>query len=204
MSRGGAWLLLAAVAAGVLGVLAGLWWQGGVQRRNAGQLAPVAPVSLAQAVTPARPGDPVPALTLPDLDGHPVDLRAVARGRPLLVNVWASWCGPCVREMPELDRFAAAQGAQGVQVLGLALDTPDAVRAFLARVPVRYPQVLERPGPADASVRLGNGAGVLPYSVLVGADGRVRRQKTGPFAPGEIERWAAEAVAAPAEIQTRD
>jgi thiol-disulfide isomerase/thioredoxin len=111
-------------------------------------------------------------------------------GRPLLVNVWASWCGPCIEEMPELERFATSQGTTGVQVVGLALDTPDAITAFLARVPVSYPILVETPGPADASVWLGNRKGVLPYTVLVGADGKIVKQKVGPFTHGEIEGWA--------------
>jgi len=93
--------------------------------------------------------------------------------------------------MPELQRYAAAQGPDGVQVVGIALDDPAAVRAFLQRVPVRYPIFLDTPGPADSSVRLGNPKGVLPYSVLVSADGRLLRQRIGPFARGEIARWAA-------------
>ena len=121
-----------------------------------------------------------------------VDLAAIAPGRPLLVNVWASWCGPCVEEMPELQRFARAQGREGVQVVGLALDTAEGVRGFLDRVPVDYPILLETPGPADASVWLGNTRGLLPYTVLVDAEGRVAKQKLGPFGRGEIEAWAAD------------
>ena len=134
-------------------------------------------------------GDPLPPIVLPDLSGAPVDLQRF-RGRPLLINVWASWCAPCVEEMPELAHFAAAQGDQGVHVLGLALDTAEGVQDFLRRVPVDYPIVLENPGPADASVRLGNTQGLLPYTVLVDAQGRIVRQKLGPFAKGEIEGWA--------------
>ena len=65
-----------------------------------------------------------------------------------------------------------------------------AVLDFLGNVPVYYPIVLETPGPADASVRLGNTQGLLPYSVLIDANGRVIKQKLGPFKPGEIENWA--------------
>jgi thiol-disulfide isomerase/thioredoxin len=195
-------LLLVALAAGVLGIGAGLWSQGrtetGPQALSAG--APARPAG----ATPAQPGDPMPAVRLPDLDGNVVDLADLAKGRPLLVNVWASWCGPCIQEMPELDRFAAVQGEHGVQVVGLALDTTEGVRAFLQQVPVRYPLLLETPGPADASVWLGNRAGVLPYSVLIGADGRVLKQQAGPFAHGDIDHWTAGIAAAQGKIQTGD
>ena len=89
-----------------------------------------------------------------------------------------------------LAAFARAQPADGVQVVGLAIDTPEGVRDFLARVPVGYPIVLEQPAPDDASVRLGNTQGLLPYTVLVDAQGRIVKQKLGPFAAGDIEAWA--------------
>lgn len=143
------------------------------------------------AAAPAlQVGDSLPALSLPDLEGRPLDLRQHAAGRPLLINVWASWCAPCVKEMPELARFAATQGDNGVQVLGLALDTADGVRGFLQRIPVDYPIVVETPGPRDASVQLGNTQGLLPYSVLFDAQGRLVKAKLGPFAHGEIDGWA--------------
>jgi len=137
-----------------------------------------------------RPGELLPAFTLPDLDGMPVQFPDRFKGKPLLINVWASWCGPCVEEMPELARFAAAHADTGPQVVGVALDTPEAVQEFLGNVPVYYPIVIDTPGPADAGVLLGNGDGLLPYSVLVDARGRLLKQKLGPFQPGEIERWA--------------
>ena len=136
----------------------------------------------------AKEGEIIPNLKLKDLDGNEHELRTAIK-KPTLVNFWATWCGPCIEEMPELDRFAATQGREGVQVIGLALDTPDGVRDFIARVPVRYPILLDAPGPADASVWLGNAKGVLPYTVLVDADGRIARQKIGPFKPGEISGW---------------
>ena len=149
-----------------------------------------APAVSPPALPMLRPGDPLPALVLADAEGHALDIRERFKGHPLLVNVWASWCGPCVEEMPELARFAEGQGAHGVQVLGLALDTPDGVRDFLQRVPVDYPIVLDTPGPRDASVQLGNAQGLLPYSVLFDAQGRMVKAKLGPFAHGEIEGWA--------------
>ena len=189
-------VLVAALAAGALGVLASLWFGGSpLLRTDSGQRAlqaamdATAPAPPA-GVTPAKPGELMPPIALPDLQGQVQELPGAYTGRPLLINVWASWCGPCIEEMPELQRFANSQGTQGTQVIGLALDTPEAIQDFLTRVPVDYPILVDTPGPADASVWLGNRKGVLPYSVLVGADGKIVKQKIGPFAHGEIEGWA--------------
>ncbi|KRA54521.1 hypothetical protein ASD77_07985 [Pseudoxanthomonas sp. Root65] len=189
-------ILAVALVAGGLGLLASLWFNGNpLWRTGPGERALHAAVNATapappEGVTPAGIGDRMPAIALPGLDGKIVDLAANYRGKRLLINVWASWCGPCIEEMPELQRFATSQGTEGVQVVGLALDTHDGVTDFLNRVPVSYPIVLDTPGPADASVWLGNTKGVLPYTVLVGADGRIERQKIGPFEHGEISGWA--------------
>ena len=92
-------------------------------------------------------------------------------------------------------RGGTARGTAGddgnVGTVGEAsgLDDPRAVRDFLQRIPVAYPQAIDPPGPADAGVRLGNPKGVLPYSILVSADGRLLKQKIGPFEEGEIDGW---------------
>lgn len=192
-------IVVVAVLAGVLGVLASLWYGGSpLLRSEVGQrglqsamrvTAPAPPAG----VKPARRGDPMPRVSLPTLEGAAQDLGSAYAGRPLLINVWASWCGPCIEEMPELERYAQAQGSSGVQVVGLALDTPENIRWFLGRVPVSYPILIDTAGPADASVWLGNTKGVLPYSVLVSAERRILKQKVGPFAAGEIDGWARDA-----------
>jgi thiol-disulfide isomerase/thioredoxin len=191
-------VVLAGLVAGGLGLLAGILATGGGpllgtelgQRVLNDALTARAP-PLPDGGAVARRGEALPEVAVDRLEGGQVRLPGDYAGRPLLVNVWASWCGPCIKEMPELDRYARAQGEAGVQVLGLALDEPQAVRAFLARIPVHYPQAIDVPGPADAGVRLGNPQGVLPYSILVSADGRLLKQKIGPFEHGEIDRWAA-------------
>ena len=186
-----------AVVAGGLGVLASLFVAGpgpllgtetGQRLYNDALTATAPPVP--EGVVMARRGDLVPAFDVVDLDGATLRLPEAYAGRPVLVNLWASWCGPCIEEMPELDRFAREQGDNGVQVLGIALDDAEAVRAFLDRIPVDYAIALDAPGPADAGVRLGNPRGVLPYTVLVGADGRLLKQRIGPFAHGETGAWA--------------
>ena len=119
----------------------------------------------------AERGEIVSPFSVPNLGGAAVTLPGDYTGRPVLVNIWASWCGPCVKEMPELDRYARTQGPNGTQVVGIALDEAVAVQAFLQRIPVSYPVLIDTPGPRDAGVRLGNPKGVLPYSVLLDAQG---------------------------------
>jgi thiol-disulfide isomerase/thioredoxin len=190
-------VVLVAIAAGTLGVLASLATSGPgpLLRTELGQrllgsaLSASAPPPPA-GVTVATRGERIPPIVLPRLDGDPIRMPGDFAGRPLLVNVWASWCGPCIAEMPELQRFAAAQGTHGVQVLGIALDDEANVREFLRKIPVAYTIALDAPGPADAGVRLGNPKGVLPYSILVSADGVLLKQRIGPFAAGEIDDWA--------------
>ena len=196
--RSGTRIVLVALAAGVAGAVAGVLF-------NPGAIAPLARTELGQrllqralsssasapppGLSIAKRGELAPVLKLRGLDGNVVELPADLAGRPLLINLWASWCGPCIREMPELQRFAAEQGPNGVQVVGVALDDEAAVRAFLGRVPVGYQILLDVTGPADAGVSLGNPKGVLPYSVLLSADGRLLKQRIGPFAEGEIADW---------------
>jgi thiol-disulfide isomerase/thioredoxin len=190
-------ILLVAVAAGVLGVVASLLTTGPgpLWRTELGQRALN---SAAQASAPPPPagvqvakrGEPIASFPLRGLDRTTVDVPAAYAGRPVLLNVWASWCGPCITEMPALQAFAEAEGANGVQVVGIALDDADAVRAFIQRTGVTYPILVDAPGPADAGVRLGNPKGVLPYSALVSADGRLLKQRIGPFEEGEIAGWA--------------
>jgi len=139
-------------------------------------------------------GMPVPSFVLNDLDDQPVCFPEQFEGKVLLVNIWASWCAPCVEEIPELARFAANQGENGVQVVGIALDHTPAVRDFMQRIAIPYVVVLDVPGARDASVLLGNSQGLLPYSVLINHQGRLVKQKLGPFKPGEVEQWATLAV----------
>ena len=195
--QAGTKVVLVSLAAGLLGVVASLLTSGPgpLLRTELGQRALNAAASASAPAPPAGTpvasrGEAIPAIILPDLKGTPRSLPGAWPGRPLLVNLWASWCGPCIEEMPELQRFAFEQGANGVQVVGIALDDAASVQAFLERIPVAYPILLDTPGPADAGVRLGNPKGVLPYSVLVSADGVLLKQRIGPFAPGEISGWA--------------
>jgi len=152
--------------------------------------ASVPPVSVLPEPTALHLGMPVPSFVLADLDDQPVYFPEQFKGKNVLINIWASWCAPCVEEIPELARFAAHQGESGVQVVGIALDHKPAVRDFMQRISVPYWVALDLPGANDASVQLGNSQGLLPYSVLIDQHGRLVKQKLGPFKPGEVEHWA--------------
>ena len=115
---------------------------------------------------------------------------ATLRGRPLVINFWATWCAPCVREMPALDRFARTVAARGGQVLGMAADQADKVREFLADTPVSYPIALAGFAGIELSRRLGNVAGGLPFTVLVDRNGQVAQRQIGEMTPERLASWA--------------
>jgi thiol-disulfide isomerase/thioredoxin len=101
------------------------------------------------------------------------------RGRPLLLNFWATWCEPCLREMPALDRFARDFAASGWQVVGIAVDQLDTVKAFLAHTPVSFTIAVADASALALARSLGNDAGALPFSVVLSSGGVITYRKLG-------------------------
>ena len=131
-------------------------------------------------------GQPLPPFSFVDLAGSPLTHESFA-GAPLIVNLWATWCGPCVEEMPLLSRVADELRADGLQVLGVALDQPDKVADFLESVPVSYPVAITDTLQGMQYARsLGNGRGMLPYTVFIDRSGLVRHIKIGQLEPKEL------------------
>jgi thiol-disulfide isomerase/thioredoxin len=122
-------------------------------------------------------------------EGAPVEAAAL-RGRPLVLNFWATWCPPCLREMPALDRFHRDFAPQGWQVLGLAADKPEPVRHFLARSPVGFLIGLTGFGGIELSRELGNLAGGLPFTVIFTRSGAVAHRHAGETRYEQLAGWA--------------
>jgi peroxiredoxin len=130
------------------------------------------------------PGDAAPDFALTDLGGRTLHLSDY-RGKVVLLNFWATWCGPCLEEMPHLSAWQRDYGAAGLQVIGISMDDEAApVRRLLAKNPVLYPVAL-----GDA--RLGESYGGilgLPQSFLIDRRGRVFARYRGEADLSQMER----------------
>lgn len=112
------------------------------------------------------------------------------RGHPLLLNFWATWCPPCVSEMPLLARFHRERGTAGWRVVGVAVDQEQPVRAFIEAHAIDFPIALAGNQGLALSQALGNTAGGLPFSVMFDSVGRARDRKLGALDQATLDRWA--------------
>jgi thiol-disulfide isomerase/thioredoxin len=111
------------------------------------------------------------------------------KGKPLLVNFWATWCPPCVEELPLLDRFSREHAAKGWQTVGLAIDQPSAVRTFLGKMPLSFPIGLAGLGGTELGKALGNLSGGLPFTVVLGSEGQVLQRRMGRVTEADLQQW---------------
>lgn len=133
-----------------------------------------------------QPSGPAPAFALTDLSGQQ-RLSSEWQGKLLLVNFWASWCTPCLEEIPLLVEAQARYGARGLQIIGPAMDEPEPIKAMVQRFRINYP-VSANLNETDASSRaLGNTQGGLPYSVLISRDGRILKTVLGSLSREQLE-----------------
>ncbi|HEU5437045.1 MAG TPA: TlpA disulfide reductase family protein [Telluria sp.] len=140
-----------------------------------------APVTTAIAPTGGAPHTAVANLfaqSLPDAAGKQ-QAMAQWKGKALLVNFWAPWCAPCVREMPELASLAGELRAKNVNVIGIGIDSPTNIAQFADKFKISYPLYVAGMSGTDLAREFGNKAGGLPYTVLIGADGQVRKTYLG-------------------------
>jgi len=174
---------------GLSAAAGGAWWAW--RKQASTNTAAASP----QADAASAPGDAVPAAVWQQQFDTPAGATlalSAFQGKPLLINFWATWCPPCVKEMPELDRFSQTFKAKGWHVIGLAIDSPTPVKAFLSKVGVGFDIGLAGMGGTELSQALGNDAGGLPFTVLIDAQGRIRQRKAGGTHFDELAAWANE------------
>jgi cytochrome c biogenesis protein CcmG, thiol:disulfide interchange protein DsbE len=135
------------------------------------------------AASPAIVGTMAPEFSLADLEGTPIHLSEL-RGRPVIVNFWASWCGPCVEEFPLLREAAAAHADEGLTVIGVVVrDRSEAARDFMVRNGATWPAAMD---PGD---RVAAAYGILgpPETYFIAPDGTIAARQFGPFDADSLE-----------------
>jgi len=166
--RSQAAIVIAALAAGAGGLWAGHTWFG---------LNPP-PASL-------EVGAPAIEFALPALDGTTI-ARSASAGRVQVINFWAPWCAPCRREIPVLQALRSEFGPERVEVLGIALDDPDAVRKYVGEMGIDYPVLLASMSDFSLMRAYGNDRDALPFTVIVDARGRLHTRKLGEYHEGDL------------------
>jgi len=106
----------------------------------------------------------------------------------LIVNFWASWCPPCVEEMPTLDKISQEYASKNVLIVGIGIDSPSNIREFLEKTPVSYPIVIGGLEGSNLSKQMGNTQGALPYTVIINSKGKSIYTKLGKISEEELRK----------------
>jgi thiol-disulfide isomerase/thioredoxin len=141
--------------------------------------------SLAPLSTSEPPQQRAAAWRMEDLQGRPETLGGLAASL-LLVNFWATWCAPCREEIPLLVRLREEYRERGLEVVGAAIDDPDAVRRYREQLNIPYPLLIVRGDAAGLLREWGSSSGALPFSVLRDGKGNIIATKTGPYSESEL------------------
>ena len=156
--------------AGLVAIATTAWfaWQSTSTRAPAANRA----VALSGSASPKATANPgaLYAASFPDLSGQHVALSQL-KGRPVVANFWATWCAPCIEEMPHLD--ALSKSLPDIQFVGIGIDTAANISQFVTKIPVSYPLYVAGHSGIALVRELGNAAGGLPFTVLLDAEGRI-------------------------------
>jgi thiol-disulfide isomerase/thioredoxin len=126
------------------------------------------------------------AFSLPDLDGKQRNINEWI-GKVVLLNFWATWCPPCLEEIPLFIRTQEKYGARGLQIIGVAIDKTEDVNKFQESNVINYPILVGQEEVMPLMQQYGNRIGSLPYSVVMDRQGRVLGRKVGAYQPAELE-----------------
>jgi len=128
------------------------------------------------------------ATSLADAQGH---LQALSqwRGQYLVVNFWATWCAPCVAEMPQLDRLQRQFAGRNVTIVGIGMEGEQQVREFRDRLGLGLTLLAGGYSALSLARDFGDDQGVLPYTVLLSTKGEVLHSQAGALQPGQMQAW---------------
>lgn len=132
-------------------------------------------------------GLPRPDFELNDLDGNPHKISEWD-GKIIVLNFWATWCPPCKKELPSFIELQNQYAEQGVQFVGLAVDTPENVRSFMNEIPLNYPNLISETEAMKIGSIYGNQIGALPYTVFINRAGKIAYSHNGEIQKTEAER----------------
>ncbi|HEY8024751.1 MAG TPA: TlpA disulfide reductase family protein [Burkholderiaceae bacterium] len=127
------------------------------------------------------------ATSLPDAKNQSQAL-AQWKGKILLVNFWATWCHPCVQEMPELSNLQAKGKIKNLQIIGIGIDSASNIEEFSVKYKISYPLYVGGMGGSELLRKMGDPAGGLPFSLLIGADGQVKKTYLGSLKVDQVKR----------------
>jgi thiol-disulfide isomerase/thioredoxin len=140
----------------------------------------------AQIVAASEPVEMLPEFTLDNPDGVPQSIGSWP-GKALIVNFWATWCAPCLREIPLLADYQETYGERFLQVVGIAVDQADPVRAFMAEIEFNYPVLIGQSDAMDAAASFGVEFYGLPFSVFTDTAGHVLGVHTGELHAEDLD-----------------
>jgi len=144
------------------------------------------------------PGDAASAVlartVLPDLAGKQVALKTW-QGKVLVVNFWATWCAPCRREIPGLIAIQRERAANGLQIVGIAVDQADKVQTYAKEMGINYPILVAGMEGASLSRELGNRTGALPFTIVLDRGGQVVKSHLGMITEEELTKILAPLLA---------
>jgi thiol-disulfide isomerase/thioredoxin len=127
------------------------------------------------------------ATSLPDAKNQDQAL-AQYKGKILLVNFWATWCHPCVQEMPELSTLQSKGKINNFQIIGIGIDSAANIQEFATKYKISYPLYIGGTGGSELLRKMGDAAGGLPFSVLIGPDGQVKKTYLGSLKIEQVKR----------------